>query len=130
VSVSFDRQHIFSCLPSQQISIPSIRRPDVSLNWARMTAPDGLPALHHGRHHCQERTVVIDTILNMMNDPVQQWVVFAAILVLLGPLEFLIVRFLWSLPKAQRRTLIMIVLAVIFFPLIFLFLALTADPDD
>lgn len=73
---------------------------------------------------------MIDTILNMMNDPVQQWVVFAALLVLLGPLEFLIVRFLWSLPKAHRRTLAKIVLVVIFFPLIFLFLTFTADPDD
>lgn len=79
---------------------------------------------------CQERIVAIDTILNMMTDPVQQWVVFAALVILLGPLEILAVRFLWSLPKAKRQTLAMIVLAVIFFPLIFLFLALKADPDD
>jgi 4-amino-4-deoxy-L-arabinose transferase-like glycosyltransferase len=79
---------------------------------------------------CQERIVVIDTILQMMNDPVQQWLVYAVFLVVFGPLLFLVVRFLWSLPKAQKRTLAKIVLTVIFFPLIFLFLAVTADSDD
>ena len=92
--------------------------------------PDGPPAFHHGKVPLPRKDCVTDTILNMMNDPVQQWVVFAALVILLGPLEFLVVRFLWSLPKEQRRTLAMIVLAVIFFPLIFLFLAFTADPDD
>lgn len=73
---------------------------------------------------------MIDTILNMMNDPVQQWIVLAVFLVVFGPLEFLVVRFLWSLPRAKRWILAKIVLTVIFFPLIFLFLAVTADPDD
>jgi uncharacterized membrane protein len=73
---------------------------------------------------------VNDAIINMMNDPAQQWIVSAILSILLGPVIFLLVRLLWSLPAATRRTLLMIVLVVLFFPLIFLFLACTADPDD
>ena len=71
-----------------------------------------------------------DAIINMMNDPAQQWIVSAILSILLGPVIFLLVRLLWSLPAATRRTLLKIVLVVLFFPLIFLFLACTADPDD
>ncbi len=71
-----------------------------------------------------------DAIINLMNDPAQQWIVTAALSILLGPVIFLIVRFIWSLPTTTRRTLLKIVLVVLFFPLIFLFLACTADPDD
>jgi hypothetical protein len=73
---------------------------------------------------------VNDAIINLMNDPAQQWIVTAALSILLGPVIFLIARFLWSLHIATRRTLLKIVLVVLFFPLIFLFLACTADPDD
>jgi phosphoglycerol transferase MdoB-like AlkP superfamily enzyme len=73
---------------------------------------------------------VNDAILNMMNDPTQRWIVSLILSILLVPLIFLIVRFIWSLPKATRRTLLKIVLVVLFFPLIFFFLACTADPDD
>lgn len=71
-----------------------------------------------------------DAIINMMSDPAQQWVVSAILSILLGPVIFLIVRLLRSLPTATRRTLLKIVLVVLFFPLIFLCLACTADPDD
>ncbi len=71
-----------------------------------------------------------DAILNMMNDPTLRWIVSLIFSILLVPVIFLIVRFIWSLPKATRRTLLKIVLVVLFFPLIFFFLACTADPDD
>lgn len=71
-----------------------------------------------------------NAIINMMNDPAQQWIVTAILSILLGPLVFLIVRLLWSLPTATRHTLLKIVLVVVFYPLIFLFLACSADPDD
>ncbi len=71
-----------------------------------------------------------DTIINMMSDPAQQWIVSAILSILLGPVVFLIVRFLWSLPAATRRTLLKIVLVVLFFPLIFFLMACMSDPDD
>lgn len=71
-----------------------------------------------------------DAIISMMNDPAQRWIISAVLSILLGPVVFLIVRLLWSLPKATRCTFLTIVLVVIFFQLIFLLLACTADPDD
>lgn len=71
-----------------------------------------------------------DAIVNLMDDPTQQWIVSAILSILLGPIVFLVVRFLASLPASTRRTLLKIVLVILFFPLIFFFLACTADPDD
>jgi phosphoglycerol transferase MdoB-like AlkP superfamily enzyme len=71
-----------------------------------------------------------DAIISLMNDPKGQWIVSVILSILLGPVVFLIVRFLWSLPAAKQRTVLKIILVVIFFPLIFLFLACTVDPDD
>jgi len=73
---------------------------------------------------------VNNAIINMINDPAQRWIVATILSILLAPVEFLIVRFLWSLPIATRRTLLKIVLVVLFFPLLFLFLACSSDPDD
>jgi hypothetical protein len=73
---------------------------------------------------------VNDAIINMINDPAQQWIIVTILSILLAPVEFLIVRFLWSLPIATRRTLLKVVLVILFFPLLFLFLACSSDPDD
>ena len=71
-----------------------------------------------------------DAIISMMNDPAQQWIVFLILSILLAPVEILIVRIFWSLPIATRRTLLKVVLVILFFPLLFLFLAFSSDPDD
>ena len=71
-----------------------------------------------------------DAIISMMSDPAQQWIVSTILAILLGPVIFLIVRFLWFLPATTRRTLLKILLVVLFFPLIFFLMACMSDPDD
>ncbi len=71
-----------------------------------------------------------DAIINMINNPAQRWIVVTILSIVLAPVEFLIIRFVWSLPTATRRTLLKIVLVVLFFPLIFLFLMCMTDSDD
>ncbi len=71
-----------------------------------------------------------DAVINIMSDPAGQWIVCIILSILLMAVTLLIVKILWTLPATVRRTLLMIVLVVLFFPLIFLFLACTSDPDD
>ena len=71
-----------------------------------------------------------DAIINMMSDPAGQWIVSIILSIPLVAVILLIFKILWALPPTVRRTLFMLVLVVLFFPLIFLFLACTSDPDD
>lgn len=71
-----------------------------------------------------------DAIVSVIDDPSKQWIVAAILSILIGPVVFLVVRFLASLPASTRRTLLKIVLLILFFPLIFLILACTPDPDE
>lgn len=71
-----------------------------------------------------------DAIINMMSDPAGQWIVSIILSIPLLAVILLIFKILWTLPPAVRRTLLMLVLVVLFFPLIYLFLACTSDPDD
>ena len=73
---------------------------------------------------------MIDSNLNVVNYPAQLWIAIAVFLACFWSLVLMLVRFIWSLPRAQRRILAKIVLVVIFFPLIFLFLMCRTDPDD
>lgn len=69
-------------------------------------------------------------IINMMSHPAGQGVVSIILSILLVAVILLIFKTLWALPPTVRRTHIVLVLVVLFFPLIFLFLACTSDPDD
>jgi 4-amino-4-deoxy-L-arabinose transferase-like glycosyltransferase len=80
--------------------------------------------------HCRERNLLIESNLNVANYPVQLWIAVAVFLACFWGLVLTLVRFIWSLPRAQRQTLAKVVLVVIFFPLIFLFLMCRTDPDD
>jgi hypothetical protein len=71
---------------------------------------------------------VHDGIVNMMSDPAGQWIVSIILSIPLMAVILLTFKILWALPPRVRRTLL--VLVVLFFPLIFLFLACTSDPDD
>lgn len=71
-----------------------------------------------------------DAIISMMSDPAGQWIVSIILSILLMAVILLIFKILWILPPTVRRTLFILVLVVLFFPLIFLFLACTSDPDD
>jgi len=70
---------------------------------------------------------VHDAIINMMSDPAGQWIVSIILSILLMAVILLTLKILWALPPRVRRTLLILVLVVLFFPLIFLFLACTSD---
>lgn len=71
-----------------------------------------------------------DAFINMMSDPAGQWIVSTILSILLMAVILLIVKILWTLPPTVRHTVLIIGLVVLFFPLIFLILACTSDPDD
>ena len=74
--------------------------------------------------------LVNDAMINMMSDPAGQWIVSIILSIPLMAVILLTLKILWALPPRVRRTLLILVLVVLFFPLIFLFLACTSDPDD
>ena len=61
-----------------------------------------------------------DGIVNMMSDPAGQWIVSIILSIPLMAVILLTFKILWALPPRVRRTLLILVLVVLFFPLIFL----------